>query len=530
MTLLPPFARRRSTAKLALQSLEDRTTPATALYTALSQTLTVTAAEGDQVVVSSLAGQPTGYIKVIETQASATVFDSTTAGQAVRNLVVKYGNVQSGTFTLDATAKIGGSLTIGGAMASQTVSVAGTVGGSVTYTANKQAAFDIINIEPSAVVGQNLALIIGNGNNAVYLKGGVVHGNLSVIGGTGDDQVEFTELGDVTIDGSATINLGGGNNTVLGRGPGAIAYTIHVGGNFTYSGGSGNNTFDLDISGTALNVDGNARFSSGSPTTFDANSYKFEALRVGGNITFVGGIGNDNVMADGAFVAGGNVSLNLGAGNNEFDSNLEGTGTNSIGGNLTYIGGSNGDLVSLDAMTVGKNANVQLGDSGGASQALSIGLKSPAGVTIYGSLNVNDRAGASGITLHRTFIGNALNVNAGSGDNTVDLEDVSVAGATFLNLKAGNNLVMLEMLTSDGGGALSNPTTFGGTFTVKAGAGTTTVNLSNDGDATTYVKFGSRVALQGGTGVATVNNAAENVFLAPFNLDTFTVTNGPAIK
>src|SRR5947208_914003 len=48
------------TARLALCALEDRATPATAVYSALTQTLTVTANEGDRLVVSGLAGKPTG--------------------------------------------------------------------------------------------------------------------------------------------------------------------------------------------------------------------------------------------------------------------------------------------------------------------------------------------------------------------------------------------------------------------------------------------------------------------------------------
>src|SRR5689334_966627 len=103
-----PLCRRPRAARLALEPLEDRATPATALYSALTQTLTITAGEGDRLAVAPVANKPTGYLAVTETQSNAPVFNSDVANLAVRILVVKFGNVQSGGLTFNADTRIGG--------------------------------------------------------------------------------------------------------------------------------------------------------------------------------------------------------------------------------------------------------------------------------------------------------------------------------------------------------------------------------------------------------------------------------------
>lgn len=525
---MTPFSK-LARAQLALNTLEDRATPATAVYAAASQTLTITAAQGDMIDVAALAGQPTGYLQVTETQSSAMVFSSSTASHAVRNLVVKFGNVQSGQLTLDGGVQLGGNLKVSGAQSSQTVVLLGTVSGSVIYTANVLPAFDTFEMESSAVVGRNLTLNLGEGSNTARIMGGVVHGNVAIKGGASDDTVEFTACSDVTIDGSATVNLGSGNNTVLGKGPNGIAFTVQVGANFTYLGGTGNDHFDFDISGTSLNVGRDAKFILGTPLVFDGNSVSLEALRAGRNINFVGGLGSDNVEISGAFEAKGNVMVALGAGDNTFDSNFDGIGTNSIAGSFVYAGGTGGDVINLDAMTIGKNLNVMLGESSGSTQGVFVGTKSPAGVTIYGAAYVTGGSGADGVIFRRAYIGNSLTVRTGAGDDTVAFDDLNVAGNTLFDLGVGSDSLLGEMQTSDSAGSLSNATTFGGKFIVKGGDGDDTVNLSNDGDSTTLIKFGGQVVLQGGNGVDTLQNAAENFFMVTGNFNDLEVLTGTAI-
>ena len=517
MTPLPAFRQTR----LNLQALEDRATPASYSYAPLTQTLTVTAVEGDRILVASIPNKPAGYLQVSETQHAATVFNSDATNQSVRTLVVRFGNVQSGGFTLAADVRLGGGLSVFGAMGSQTLDVLGSVGGSFTYTASPFAQFDDLDFEASAHVGGNMNLRLGAGDNTVRLKGGLVRGGLAVAGLGGIDHVEVTESADFVVGGAATFNLGEGANTLLGHG---LAHTLRVGTNFTYTGGMGNDAVNLDGAGTALTAGGDVRVVLGNPRGFDVNTAEFEALSAGRNVAFVGGLGADTVTLSGALAIGGNVSVGLGEGANRFDSNLLGEGTNSIGGSFNYLGGSGGDVVLLDVASVGRSVNVALGESGGANQSVTVGAKGPAGVAVYGNVRVTSGSGADAIGLARLYVGGALTILSGAGNDALQMDDTDVAGATTLDLGLGDDQLYIE-----NNGALGGASSFGGTVAVRSGAGADVVNLSDDGSAGTFIRFGSRVALLGGLGADTVRNTDENVFEVDGNLVQFETVVGKAI-
>jgi hypothetical protein len=489
-------------ARLALRPLEERATPATAVYSALTQVLTVTAAQGDNLVVAAVPNKPTGYLTVTETQANFNVFNSDARNQAVRGIVVQFGNTTAGTLTLDATTRIGGGLVVNGGLGVTTVNLAGTVGGNVTVAANPLkdlAATEVVNLEPTAAVGGSVRLALGGGDNIVRLRGGTVRGNLGMSASGGEDTVHLTELADLTVNGAMAFNLGDGTNTVVGVG----TRMIRVGAGFAYTGGIGNDTFDLDGSGTALDVRGDARFTLGTPVGFDANVAKFEALAAR-NIGFVGGAGSDAIEVSGGLMATGNMGISPGHGENSFTSNLLGGGTNTIGGSFIYTGGANGDAVSLDNTTIGRGALVSLGDAFGTGvSTLSAGTKGPGGVTVYGNLKVTaGPTSGSTVQLARLYVGGGLTVLGGAtaGDNAVWMDDVNVAGATLIDLGTGADSVWLEQLGGNNGGPLGAVSTFGGTFTIKGGIGDDTVTLAANGIAGQQAQFGGRVILVGGAG------------------------------
>jgi hypothetical protein len=506
--------------RLNLQALEDRATPATYAYSGLTQTLTVTAAEGDRILVASIPNKPVGYLQVSETQHAATVFNSDTTNQSIRTLVVRFGNVQSGGFTFAADARLGGSLSVLGAMGSQTLDVLGSVGGNFKYTASPFAQFDDLDIEASAHVGGSMTLQLAAGENTVRLKGGQVRGNLAVSGLGGTDHIEVTESADLAIGGAASFNLGEGSNTLLGHG---LAHIFRVGSNFTYTGGTGNDSLNLDGAGTALQAGGNVKVTLGTPRGFDVNAAQFEALSAR-SVSFIGGLGTDTVTLSGALNVSGGVNVALGGGSNRFDSNLLGEGTNSIGGGFNYLGGTGGDVVLLDVASVGRNVNVALGENGGANQSVTVGAKGPAGVSVYGNMRITGGSGADAIGLSRLYVGGALSVLSGAGSDMVQMDDIDVAGATALDLGTGDDQLMVETL-----GGLGGPSSFGGVVTLKSGDGTDIVNLSDDGVAGTLIRFGSRVSLVGGLGADTIRNADENVFEVTGNLIQFETKLGRAI-
>src|SRR5262245_45821795 len=187
-----------STPRLALCALEDRATPAVAVYSALTQTLTVTAHEGDRLIVAGIAGKPTGYLTVTETQTTSTVFNGDATNQAVRNLIVQFGSVNGGDLTVGPSTMLGGNLSVTGALATGSVSLSGTVGGNFTYIGapNPYVSDDTINLESTAVVGGNALFNLGAGTNLARLKGGTVRGSLTLTGGAGRDTVDLVESGD----------------------------------------------------------------------------------------------------------------------------------------------------------------------------------------------------------------------------------------------------------------------------------------------------------------------------------------------
>ena len=215
--------------------------------------------------------------------------------------------------------------------------LAGTVGGNVTYAANPLkglGASDLVNLEPSAAVGGNLSLNLGDGPNQVRLRGGTVRGNLTVTGSTGDDTVQLTEAADLTVNGSMAFNLDDGTNTVTGTG----THIVHVGNAFTYRGGIGNDTFDLDGSGAALDVRGDARFTLGTALGFDANAANFESLAAR-NVTFVGGAGSDAIEVSGSLAVTGNMTVTPGAGETRSRPTCSGPGrTRSAAASTTWAG------------------------------------------------------------------------------------------------------------------------------------------------------------------------------------------------
>ncbi|HVK10346.1 MAG TPA: hypothetical protein VM597_16385 [Gemmataceae bacterium] len=491
---------------LSLCPLEGRAVPATFAYSAALQKLTITAAQGDQIAVTQLNNQPTGYIGVA---AGATpVFSSDTDKAPVRSLTVIFTGADAGSLTVETGVALGGNLVVAGARLNQFVTLNGVIGGSVTYTSTP-GAFDDITVAGTARVGGNLILAVNGGDDVVRLKGGTVMGGLAVTGGAGADTVEFAADGDLTIGGSAALRLGDGANVVRGLGVGRL---VTVGGSLSYTGGTGNDAFRPDAAGVSLRVGGDARFTFGSGRGFDNNVAEFEGLSVGRNLTFTGTAGADAINVTGPLQVGGGVAANLGTGPNGFAATGAGS---TVGTTLTYAGQIGTDAVTLDNLSVGRNVSVNLGD--GANQSFTGG---PGGLNVYGSLSVKAGSGADAVTIRKGYVGWNLSVNGGAGNDAVTLDDLAVAGLTTFDLGAGNDTLAVETTA-----AATGVTSFGSTVTVKAGDGDDTVNLSDDSDATTLVRFGGKLHLLSGLGADILRDGPENTVAVSGGAEDFETGN-----
>jgi hypothetical protein len=499
--------------------LEDRCTPAIYTYAADTQTLTVVGAQNDQVTVEATPGDPTGYLTVEANAVS--LFNSATNAQPVRNLIVRFGGVDDGELTISPNVYLGGNLSVFGAKNTQKLISWAAVGGNVNYTASSGIAYDDLTFYSSTTVGGNLNLRLGSGTNYVFLRGGTIGGNLTVLGGQHIDKIELVGGSDLVVGGSATFRLGGATNRLLGM----AAKLFNVGKSLSYAADACVNEIDLATNGTELRVGGKATFQLNNTLPAAIQDFLFADVSVGGNMTIVGGAKWDTVEFQSDLDVGGNLTAKLRGGENAFSIAGPATFTNSIGGNLIYGGGAEADQVSLDATIIAKNASFALGGDPSNTQFLHAGLNDADGVHVARSMTIVSGDNTDEIHLRRLYVGSALSVATGAGNNHIYLNDVDVAGSARFDLGAGNDTLFAETQTSDAAGNLADATTFGGTFTIRAGDGADIVNLSDDGNGTTLLRFGAKVVLLGGTGGDSLFLDG-NEFMMTGNFTDFDTVNG----
>lgn len=496
-------------SKLTLQSLESRDVPSTVLYSAATQSLTITASDND-VLELRQAGPtaPAGYLVVINSTTGLTDFDSSTLGRPVRNILAIFSTVSTGSLLLGPAIRLGGNLTLLGARTSQTLVIRGAVGGHVSYT-DIAGATDDVTFESNARVGGNVTLNLSEGANTTRFKLGTYGGNVSVSGKKGTDTVELLESGSVIVGGSANFNLGNGANTLTGM----AGNLFTTGTGLNYRGGAGIDTISMDTNGSDFNVGGAASFSLGGLFVNSANSARFDSIVTGLGLSIVGGPGDDDVRFKSGVTIGGDFSCSTNDGSNYLDMNSFSTGTNTIGGKFTYTGGKNVDQVYMDGTTIGKSAAIDLKDASANGQFLVVGNYMASGVRVFGHFGVKSGIGADKVDLARLDIGGSLTVDTGAGADIIYLNDVFVSYLTRINLGAGDDQLLIETALLDANNnSLGGFSRFGGAVTVLGGIGDDLLNISNDSDATTFVAFGSKLTIDGGVGTDTLALAGDTVF------------------
>lgn len=516
----------RST-RLALQTLEDRCTPATAVYAAATKTLTVNAAEGDSIVVGQIALQPTGFIHVSD---GSTVFDSLASSKPVRNLIVHFDGVNNGGLTLLARMRLPGQVGVFGAKKLQSLASSAEIDGNVTYTASAGAT-NTLTFFSSTLVGGNMRLNLRAGQNTVSLRGGEIGGKLVVTGTTGADRIELTEDSDLSIGGSASFVLGNGHNEVVGVGKHEFA----TGQSLTFRGGSDDDVFDMGstINGdslTTLRIGGSfvAGLGAALPHIMGepGNQVHLNLANIGGNLETSAGQGNDLVtLRD--LKLGGDFRASMGLGDNFLLLNVGSPSPiedSVIGGSLQYTGGGFNEDVIIFATRVNKNVSINVVNSlpTNIDTFLAHVELGHAGLplTVHGSLSIASGDGDDAVILANVSVDNSFSLDTGSHDDGIQIDDLSVADQTSINLGAGADHLGLETQLGTMSDPLNGISSFGGKFKIFGGAGDDQVNLSDDLDATTRAQFGGEVSLTGGSGSDTLKDAG-NVFSVTGNFEDF---------
>lgn len=492
--------------RLQLHSFEDRLTPATSVYS--HGTLTVTASSGDVIVVQQNNSAIPGYLRV--TAGVNPVFDSV-ASQPVKNLVVKAGSAS--TYTLDFGPDVALSkLTVNGASANTTVILRPTtrVNQDFTFTAaRRSSANDDFTFTPGSRVGGNVNLNLGDGSNVVNLNGATVGGNLIVTGGSGVDVVNLANAGTTVVSGNVGLTLGNGLNQVNG----VAANSVRVGGSFSFAGGSDDDTLDFATAGTFLAVGGPVNLKLGE-ASINGNVWRSAALFVGGKFAAGGGSGNDTVSFYGATEIGGDLSATMSNGTNFLTVGFAGGARTTVGGNVTYQGGSGYDEVDFDNLAVAGNTRLTLGNGGGLTQQVIFGRSQAAIVDLSGNLQVSTGDDADDVILCLTRVGGSLSVSTGGGNDRVFLDDIDVSGTALIALGNGGDLLSVENQNNNGIITLVGNARFGSSLTVQGGNDNDTVDLSQTGGtASDLVRVGGNLSIRGGGGTDTFVHYEQNVYL-----------------
>jgi hypothetical protein len=141
--------------------------------------------------------------------------------------IAPWGSTAGSDVTIAGT--VDGGVTVQGSSQADTLTVTGDIGGSLR--ASLGGGDDTASI--GGTVTGNLILDGGAGNDTLTLSG-LVGGRTSVTGGAGDDKFTVAATADLT--GNATVNLGAGNDTCTVDDAATIATLV-------VNGGSGTDTF-----------------------------------------------------------------------------------------------------------------------------------------------------------------------------------------------------------------------------------------------------------------------------------------------
>ena len=328
-----------------LEGLESRWTPATIRLVAGNLFIT----------------NPTGNLSVTS-QASNTVLvnDSgklvTVSG--VGGLISITGTNANNTITFDATVPYNGNLLVNSGNGNDTVNLIGTLGGNATLLTGSGA--DSVALTGDATISGGLSIVDPLGGVSLSQAGNAlaVGGNLAVTGIT-----SYTPgTGALTVGGNVSFTAGRGLNMLL-----TLNGALGVGGSLSVRGSSGDDVIAASSPTTSFAIVGNATFALGDGTNGVGMQPTAFASSIGGNLSYTGGSGQDVLALSGNLAVpvtvDGNVTVNLGEGNaNRMTHGVAGvigghlsvtSGNGNSGGPTTFSGVVNGDL----SITLGNGNN-----------------------------------------------------------------------------------------------------------------------------------------------------------------------------
>lgn len=332
---------------------------------------------------------------------------------------------------------------------------------------------------------KKLTLDLGNGNNALTASNMTVNGDLSIIGGTGNDTVQINEA--VATGGNISVNLGAGENSLT------TVAAVTIGGTLSIIGGNGNDNVLLGgLVGTkSLTVNlGNGANSLTTEVKVNATT----------STSITGGVGNDTMQLNGEVVTP-TFSVNLGGGVNSLTTGATVNAKTSV----SITGGAGGDTVQLNGGVLTKKLTATLSDGNDTFNSVT-------GISDVADFETNPNAKGTILTVDlgkgddsanvQNVFGNIVLFTLGDGNNTFVLNNINALKLT-LNGGTGNDNTTVDLLTTDnffvnlgnGANSLTATNPYVGKLDYTGGAGTDQVTLSDTDDAVSsidqlFVKLG----------------------------------------
>lgn len=409
------------------------------------------------------------------------------------------------------------------ALLTGTVAITLTNAGALTITG------DSSDNDVSFLVGAEGASVIGNDGTALKING------VPVAAG-----VEF-HLADLVNNGitlkSITANLANGDDFM--RVSINDGVSLAVGGNVTINTGNGDDGVRIDTDS------GNLTIATDSPNTFaklqvnlgagddffDYDGFFFDGedgggggLNIDGDVSVNGGAGNDDIILDfaGATVIGKNLTVDSAAGDDFVEVLNEDFRTNSstsIGGNVVINLGAGNDTLAAGNSSDLFDFIFDFGDPDNKQPALEKGdnrFDVEGNVSVDGSSG-DDAIALGGISTGQNDVGTVgdLTVRAGTGDDTVLGVELHVRRNLTVAGAQGNDDVLLDSIEVDGntnldmGDSVGNDrlivqfADFHGSFRVSMGLGNDKFSLRNAFIDETTLEQGA-VTINGGGGTDSI--------------------------
>jgi hypothetical protein len=442
--------RARRNARPALQTLENRLTPAGVI------TATFTAASGALVLTGDDAAN-----------------------------VVKIAAGSGITLTPDANT------TILGHPKGAPVSFSGTLR---SLKVDMKGGDDDVSIDGTAPfqVAGAVKINLGDGNNNLVMNttGPFSTGALTVTGGDGSDTVDIESDGTGTINGAArfTFNNGGSDLTLAGVSMPALSVTA--------GDAAGLSPNDVTLNGVTIARTVNVSLGNSNPAllavtdstigglteTGQVISALLQNTTVNGNVTLKGGFQADLEVQDGCIM---NKMVGVSAPN----ASISGTGTGSMFLRNVNLVGTAFTQVSFQTTSVSEVQGSILVKGGWYNDIFDGNSFLKVDQNVALNLGGGDNSVTIGDGTGVALIFGMLSINSGAGDDTITLDDLKLSGSAKINTGAGADTLSID----DG-------TQFLSTFTADMGAGDDTISVAQDTAATSAVTFTGNAKITAGAG------------------------------